>query len=353
VILSSIFILISITGCSTRSQRAPLSPVTTENGFSKAREVEGELIVKISDIKVFKGVQLKENNLDQGIPEDQEPTLLVWSADPIDQPTQRDFLRISYDPEPTAIFTDPDHQNRICFWDLSNLLTDDTPIQIKRRFIYTAFDWQVPLPDQPASSHTEKIPSKIRELYTRDEPYLEQTEEIKSAAEKAIGQETDPIKQANLLFQYVRHHMTYKYPPKQRGAQFALKSAEGDCGQYSYLFIALCRAVGIPARLQAGFHFIPDKTGYHVWSEIYTLSHNWIPVDTSYEDQFAHLDNERLITSVGMNIPLKYAPSWATFENSDVENGHTDFMQMVTMVRSGFICEVSTERHVIRSTVFP
>jgi len=102
----------------------------------------------------------------------------------------------------------------------------------------------------------------------------------------------------------------------------------GHCVQSSALRIALCRSVGIPARSVHGFiyprpwikeedlkplHDFETKlspTGLagaqhfghmepHTWTEFYIPNYGWIPVDGS---EIRPLDNERLITSKGLDV---------------------------------------------------
>ena len=50
-----------------------------------------------------------------------------------------------------------------------------------------------------------------------------------------------------------------------------LDEKTGDCDDYSILFISLCRAAGIPARLNFGAMYIKDNSNWnpHAWSEVY------------------------------------------------------------------------------------
>jgi len=158
---------------------------------------------------------------------------------------------------------------------------------------------------------------------------------------------TDKLK--GELKEFYASHLTYEYPPEERGVRNAFKTRCGDCGQYSALFITMARIAGIPARQQSGFNFYPGNTGAHVWSEIYLPVKGWVPVDATRDDGFLHLDNRRLIASLGLNIPLVNAPTWATFNNSEVEAGQTDFMQMFTLVSFGLKESIIPERTVFRS----
>lgn len=313
--------------------------------LSKSRRITVEFTATFGPIKPLAGEALSKSNRDQGVPEALPPTLLVWSAGPPELAAQNAIEWIDVSPEPAARFNDKENGNLIHYWDLSDQLTSGATITITRCFAFTAHEW-TPLEAQN-STMSETSPA-IMALYTREEPFIQLTDTMRETAQGAIAGTDDTIGQARRLFDYVRGHMTYVYPPAERNALHALNSGEGDCGQYSYLFIALCRSIGIPARQQSGFRVTDDGVGYHVWSEFFAPPYGWIPVDATEEDGFARLDNERLVASVGTFLPLEHVPAWATLENSDVENGRTDFMQFMTVVRTGFHGRVATERRVVK-----
>jgi hypothetical protein len=105
-----------------------------------------------------------------------------------------------------------------------------------------------------------------------------------------------------------------------------LEYRQGDCGGHSFLFIALLRSLGIPARSVGGLHTgyqgyftngsFWDHTLYvHIWSEFYLPNYGWIQSDTSAGDQnFAEINEPRLILfrgediELGHNYPLTTAP---------------------------------------------
>ncbi len=331
------------------AEKSGYIPATAANGFSNPRNVEGELIVHIRNIKVLKGDSLKSWNADHSIPADQSPLLLLWSSDIKDHTGQRNVRALGYMPAPSDIFTEDENGNRICFWDLSDQLKDADSITVKRKFSFTAYDYKPDINENAVAENCNKIPPQILKFYTKPEYLLEQTPEIKNTSAEITAGITNPVEKARAVFNFVRDTMKYVYPPESRGAAAALKTCKGDCGQYSALFIALARAAGIPARQQSGFVFMPGNTGYHVWSEIYLPGYDWVPVDATKKDGFCHLDNTRLIASVGMNIPIRYAPKWATYSNSEVDNNTIDFMQLVSTVMSGVKANISTDLIVLKS----
>jgi transglutaminase-like putative cysteine protease len=66
------------------------------------------------------------------------------------------------------------------------------------------------------------------------------------------------------------------------GALWVLEKKEGDCTEFADLFIALCRANGLPARFCQGYliHEVADgDTPKHDWAEVYLEDYGWVPFD--------------------------------------------------------------------------
>jgi transglutaminase-like putative cysteine protease len=86
--------------------------------------------------------------------------------------------------------------------------------------------------------------------------------------------QADPMKTINAMFRWVAGHVRYSgYAAEDRGALYALKHKKGDCTEYTDLFVALCRANGIPAR-RIGGYICPESAvlkapGFHNWGEFY------------------------------------------------------------------------------------
>ena len=68
----------------------------------------------------------------------------------------------------------------------------------------------------------------------------------------------------------------------------------GDCGAYSALFTAVCRANGIPARevwgvVKATTRFAPPgHLASHVWAEAYLDGPGWVPVEPQNANGLGH-----------------------------------------------------------------
>lgn len=72
--------------------------------------------------------------------------------------------------------------------------------------------------------------------------------------------------------------LRYRYPKDARGAALSLARGWGDCGEYVFVFVALCHAAGIPARPVFGVIVAPWFRTPHVWAEAWDGT-GWCPVD--------------------------------------------------------------------------
>jgi hypothetical protein len=146
--------------------------------------------------------------------------------------------------------------------------------------------------------------------YTKPEELIESDrKEIISAAEGTIGNETDTHEKVLKIYDFVTKHVRYKAQHDEMGALWALNNGVGDCSEYSYLFVALCRAASIPARIQAGFafHSASETTeDGHMWAEYYLENYGWIPVDATWR-LFDTLDNRHFSSIQSTPKVIPYA----------------------------------------------
>ena len=73
-----------------------------------------------------------------------------------------------------------------------------------------------------------------------------------------------------------------------------LKMRAGDCNEHTTLFVALARAVGIPARINAGMVYLGDRFFYHTWPEVYVGK--WLAVDPTLNQFPADATHIRFVT---------------------------------------------------------
>jgi len=125
----------------------------------------------------------------------------------------------------------------------------------------------------------------------------------------------DKCSLARAIYDYVGDELSYSvYTPQDLGALAALEQRNGDCTEFSDLFIALSRASGIPARFVEGVTCCTDS-GYvsgenkHDWSEIYLPGYGWLPVDPTWgrfphqrERYFAAMTPDHIIVTRGRTL---------------------------------------------------
>jgi len=77
------------------------------------------------------------------------------------------------------------------------------------------------------------------------------------------------------------------------GAAKTAETKKGMCIDYCDLFVALCRARGIPARVVAGFKCDFTVSPKHSWIEVYVEPHGWIAFDPTFIPNVPGRDIER------------------------------------------------------------
>jgi transglutaminase-like putative cysteine protease len=111
-------------------------------------------------------------------------------------------------------------------------------------------------------------------------------------ARSVVGSETNPYRKARKLYDWVCDHVKYNFVWRWRDATFTYGCASeevfqrrvGDCVIQSVFYAALCRNVGVPARVLNGPIFPPGMKNDHVWAEVYFAGHGWVPVDVTYSE---------------------------------------------------------------------
>lgn len=113
------------------------------------------------------------------------------------------------------------------------------------------------------------------------EPLLQSTDAaIVRQAMAIAGLERDARRVAERLNRWVhdslRKEVTFSVP----NAAQVLRTRRGDCNEHTQLYVALARAVGIPARIAAGLAYVRGKFYYHAWPEVWL--NDWVPVDPTF-----------------------------------------------------------------------
>jgi hypothetical protein len=104
--------------------------------------------------------------------------------------------------------------------------------------------------------------------------------EIVKMAQDIVGEEKNAWKAAKRIALWVAREMTPNYDVGFATAAEILKNREGDCSEHTVMAVALCRAVGIPARAAVGIMYADGIFAYHMWPEVYVG--RWIGLDAKW-----------------------------------------------------------------------
>ncbi|WP_020475598.1 transglutaminase-like domain-containing protein [Zavarzinella formosa] len=128
----------------------------------------------------------------------------------------------------------------------------------------------------------KKIPDEATSRWLAHEKNLEKD----SAAIKEVAKtfvKSGDMETVEEILVYLEKTVKYGgFSQKDRGALGTLGEKRGDCGDFSDLFVALCRAKGIPARICDGYvtEGVPKgDTPSHTWAEVRINKLGWVPVD--------------------------------------------------------------------------
>jgi hypothetical protein len=158
----------------------------------------------------------------------------------------------------------------------------------------------------------DQIPSDIVSTYTTNESmYRLESQTIQDAAQMAIDGASTPYWMARNIHDFVAKRLTYLNNGQWDDAETVYLQQHGSCSEYTVLYIALCRANGLPARYAGGTRQRQEgvyiDTVFHRWAEVYLPPYGWIPVDVTHDDTggepvhtfFGALTDDRFVTTVG------------------------------------------------------
>ena len=136
-------------------------------------------------------------------------------------------------------------------------------------------------------------------------------EVIKEKALELTAGQTNFYHKAKQIFNFVEDYLTYQKLVEEHGAVWAYNNRRGDCTEFTNLFIALCRAAGIPAKFVSGYGYKLgnedlERMG-HAFALIYLPNVEWVPVDLTWalpQGQFGELSYDHVVqlTSDGNNM---------------------------------------------------
>jgi len=120
--------------------------------------------------------------------------------------------------------------------------------------------------------------------YLRPELFLESdAPEVIEEARRAVAGVTGNRARAEKLTRYVNDLLEKKPTVSLPSAREVLRTKVGDCNEHTVLYVAMARALGLPARIAVGLVYLRGAFYYHAWPEVYVAEPDgrgtWLPVD--------------------------------------------------------------------------
>jgi hypothetical protein len=121
--------------------------------------------------------------------------------------------------------------------------------------------------------------------YTLDEEML-RLDRTAQAAQAVATDAAGPDAKARAIYQYVVQNLRYDRDGRWDPADVVLRRGTGSCTEMAYVFVSLCRNLGIPARMVwAATERRPAEVAvdalHHTWAEYHSPATGWTPVDCS------------------------------------------------------------------------
>lgn len=253
--------------------------------------------------------------------------LEIYMAVPSRRDNQDLIGQPQFIPEPTEFRNDQWGQ-KVAVWHYDRLVAGDMaePTMLAECKLYAVRYFVYP---EDVGS-LDDIPDDIKDKYLVDDTKFGMSNEyMQNTLDKILGDEENPYWIARDIYQYLMENMYYELAGGWNIAPTVLKRGSGSCSEYSFVYISLCRAAGIPARYVGSVVVRGDDAStddvFHRWVEVYLPNVGWFPVDPSGGDQaspekqaayFGGLSNRFLITTEsgggseylewGYNSSLKY-----------------------------------------------
>jgi transglutaminase-like putative cysteine protease len=131
--------------------------------------------------------------------------------------------------------------------------------------------------------------------YLQPEPLIQSDDErIIQTAERIANWrfmwDKDPRRITRELVQAVNRMLDKEITFSVPNAVQVLEARRGDCNEHTVLFVALARALGLPARTAVGLVYGEGSFFYHAWPEVWLGQ--WVAVDPTfgqYPADAAHL----------------------------------------------------------------
>ena len=141
------------------------------------------------------------------------------------------------------------------------------------------------------------LPYKLMDMRSEleAEPLIQSDDpRIQREARQAVGRWLrDPKAAAQRLTTRVDRMLSKSVTFSVPSALQVLESRQGDCNEHTVLYVAMARALGLPARTAVGLVYLNDSFFYHAWPEVWLGE--WVAVDPTFGQYPADASHIRFV----------------------------------------------------------
>lgn len=128
--------------------------------------------------------------------------------------------------------------------------------------------------------------------------------QVKEQARQIAGEDRDAWSVARKLADWTYKNLEWRLVQSASAAQ-TLATREADCSEFSALFVAMARSLGLPSRTVGGLAYSGNSFGGHAWVEVW--AGKWIELDPTWGTHFVDATHIRdasneLVMSAALNL---------------------------------------------------
>jgi transglutaminase-like putative cysteine protease len=144
-----------------------------------------------------------------------------------------------------------------------------------------------------SSTLNNNLPNEIA-VFLKPSPFIQSDHpQIKAQVEKIIKPTDTDEQKARKIVNWVYRNIEKKPVLSVPNALEVLKNKVGDCNEHSVLIVALLRAAGIPAQMEAGLVYLHGRFYWHAWNVLYLGK--WVTADAVFNQIPADVTHIRLV----------------------------------------------------------
>jgi len=174
----------------------------------------------------------------------------------------------------------------------------------------------------------DEIPSNLLHYTIADEYWEIDDPIIINLSLNLTEDKTSVLNKVTAIYDFVIDNIEYDYDKLEKkdsgeligryGAVETYTLGRGVCGDFTDLFVSLCRASGIPASYVSGFIYhgdgpFPSEKYGHAWADVYIPEYGWLQVDPTWK-LFGALEGRHIEESIYSNSSDATQTQWRSYE---------------------------------------